>query len=231
LVSIEAFIDLAWAGSSGAARGDKMLQHTNVENAVKNVKLAAALGASLYLGVGTITEVTALAEDASAGPATTYGLSKHLAHQETKKAAKELGIDHIWARLGNTYSEEDTSGRFLDATLRKLAADEDVELLTGNQPFDFIHLTDAVRAIHLLSFAGVSGETYYVGNGDVATIEDFVLVAGNILNSKSHIKSHFVDKLGLTAEDLSNEAIVELGYNQDVSFIQGVKLWKEYNRS
>jgi UDP-glucose 4-epimerase len=224
---IDVLIDLAWAGSMGPERGDKEIQNKNLVNALHNVNLAHELDALLYLGVGTITELTALADDAPEGPATTYGLSKNLAHQETKKRAGELGVEHIWIRLGNTYSEDDTSGRFLNSTLGKLAANEEVELLTGNQPFDFIHITDAVRAIHLVSFAGENGEVYYVGNGDVATIEDFTSVAANVIGSTSPVKAHHVEKLGLTPEDLSNEPLKELGYSQSVSFIEGVKLWRD----
>lgn len=228
---IDVFIDLAWSGSMGPERGDKVLQNKNVENAIGNVDLASALNAKLYLGVGTITELTALAPDAPEGPATTYGLSKNLAHQETKKRAQDLELEHIWIRLGNTYSEYDTSGRFLNSTLSKLARHEPVKLMTGNQPFDFIHLSDTVLAIIEVAIAGENGEVYYVGNGDVATIEDFVSVAANILNSHSEIESKYVTKLGLTEDDLVNDGIVSIGYQQQVSFIEGVRRWKAANVS
>lgn len=228
---IDALIDLAWAGSMGAARGDKDLQRLNVQNALKNVDLAASLNSIVYIGVGTITELTALAADAVEGPATTYGLAKNLAHQETKKRATDLELEHIWIRLGNTYSEDDASGRFLNSTLEKLGNNEEVTLMTGNQPFDFIHLSDAVRAILQVAVNGENGETYYVGNGDVATIEEFVAVAYATLGSYSKVNSTHVETLGLTAEDLSNESLRDLGYDQRISFIEGVRLWRDENIS
>ena len=222
-------IDLAWAGSTGAERGDKKLQMKNVENVLSSVDLLARLGGLLYIGTGTITELTALSDGAPDGPAKSYGLSKNLAHQETKKKAAELGLEHIWMRLGNSYSEDDTSGRFLNSTLDKLAKDEPVTLMTGNQPFDFIHLSDAVRAISLVALFGEDEKSYYIGNGDVATIEDFVSVAVNVLHSRSKIQSIHVDKLGLTEDDLSNDALKSIGYSQRISFIEGVRLWRDYN--
>ena len=226
---VDVVVDLAWAGSMGSDRGDKHIQAQNVEAAVHTTDLAAELDAKLYVGVGTITELTALAPDAPEGPATVYGLAKHLAHQETKKHAVDHEIDHIWVRLGNTYSEHDTSGRFLNSTLGKLAKNEPVTLLTGNQPFDFIHLSDAVRAVHRVIVSGRANEIYYVGNGDVATIEDFVSVAINTLGSTSEVDSHHVEKIGLTPADLDNESLQAIGYTQTVSFIDGVQRWKHTN--
>lgn len=226
---ISTLIDLAWAGSMGPERGDKEIQQQNISNALGNVDLLALLEGKLYLGIGTITELTALAPHAVEGPATSYGLSKNLAHQETKKRAAELGLEHIWVRLGNTYSEYDTSGRFLNATLAKLAGNQAVDLMTGNQPFDFIHLSDAVRAISLIAVLGSNEENYYVGNGDVATIESFTEVAANVLQSDSAVNSTHVAKLGLTEDDFNNDAIKAIGYTQSVSFIEGVKLWRDAN--
>lgn len=225
---IDAFIDLAWAGSMGPARGDSAIQQQNIANCLRNVDIAHELGATLYLGAGTITEVTALAPDAPAGPATTYGLSKNLAHMETKKRAQDLGIEHIWVRLGNTYSEHDTSNRFLNSTFRKLGEDEDVELLTGNQPFDFIHLTDAVKAIALIGAAGESGETYYVGNGEVKTIREFVEIARELFGSTSTIVAHEAE-INLTPDDLMNTPLVELGYTPLIDFETGVRIWRDTN--
>lgn len=226
---VQVVVDLAWAGSAGPARGDKKIQSINVENAVHMVDLAAELGANIYVGAGTITELTALSPDAPEGPATVYGLAKHLAHQETKKHAADHEIEHIWLRLGNTYSEHDTSGRFLNSTLHRLSHDEAVTLLTGNQPFDFIHLTDAVKAIYRVIEAGVSNEVYYIGNGEVETIEEFVTVAINELKSTSEVDSHHVDKIGLTPDDLDNSAIRLLGYEPKVSFVDGVRKWARAN--
>lgn len=227
---IDILIDLAWRGSRGDDRMNKPLQNQNIESAISHVELASELGADRYMGVGTITELAALAAEKAKGPATAYGLSKNLAHLETKKRANDLGIEHVWARLANVYSEYDTSGRFFETTLRNLLAEKPIELKTGKQPYDFIHASDAARALSLIAMIGEANSVYYVGNGDVATLEDHVSFAREIVKSNSLILS--VDSLPvLTRNDLKNDELVDLGYKRTVDFQRGVELWLEANIS
>lgn len=226
---IDTLVDLAWAGSMGPARGDNELQRNNITNAVLSLELGAQLGVKLYLGAGTITELTSHSLGAIQSDAVTYGTAKHLARLETKKRAQELEVKHIWLRLGNTYSENDSSGRFLNSTLSKLLQGEEISLMTGNQPFDFIHLSDAVNAISTVIKNGEASEIYYIGNGEVKTIEDFVAVASKVIGSHSQVASTHVENLSLSEADLSNDPLRALGYRQLVSFEAGVKLWKNAN--
>ncbi len=226
---VDVLVDLAWEGSMGAARGDKALQHANVTRYIDNVDLAALVGATHYIGVGTITELSATASDAPVNDATIYGLAKHLAHHETAKRAHDLGLSYNWLRLGNVYSEHDTSPRFLNSTLHNLAVDNDVSLMTGNQPFDFIHLSDAVAAIALVvNSEPALDDVIYVGNGDVRTIREFVQIASDVMGSKSEVTSATAPE-NLTKEQLTPTVLLEAGFRPEVSFKAGVKLWHETN--
>ena len=154
--------NLAWVGKGGALRADYNVQMNNVKVALDNYREAQRLGCSRYICTGTVGEnMVKLPEcEKIKSQNFIYAISKNYLHA----VLNSIGTDAcrvIWATLGNLYGGTDSGGNIIDYTLRTILAGKVAEFGPAEQPYDFIHVDDAVRALVLLGVsAGVAGDAF-----------------------------------------------------------------------
>lgn len=221
------FYNLAWVGKGGALRADYNVQMNNVKVALDNYREAQRLHCSRFICTGTIGEnMVRLPEcEKIKSQNFIYAISKNYLHA----VLNSIGTDEcrvIWATLGNLYGGADAGGNIIDYTLRTVLSGKVAAFGPAEQPYDFIHVDDAVRALVLLGMSdGVKGDSFYVGNGVPKPLKDYLLVVGEIAGKSEliGIGKRPDDGTRYRAEWFSIDALaVETGFAPKIAFEDGV---------
>lgn len=222
---IDAFYHLAWNGARGPARADYALQIENVKMALDYHAQACTLGAKRFVCAGTIGEL--MAED----PECSGIQSQNFVYVNAKSFLRRLlairetpACKVVWARLGNLYGG-DLHGNLVDFAVEKLMKGERADFGPAAQPYDFVHVEDAIRGLVLLGTSATDVQSaYYVGSGRCDVLADWLREIGRVAGKPDLIG------IGLRPDDgtryrrewFSIEPLRTLGYEPQVAFADGV---------
>ena len=115
---VDAFYHLAWSGITGKERENCDEQLKSIKWTIKAIEAADKLGCKKFIGVGTLAEIDAYnycsLDGATPNLVSCYGTAKIAAHFMSKAIGNNVGIEHLWAYVGNTYGEKDKSSNFIN---------------------------------------------------------------------------------------------------------------------
>jgi nucleoside-diphosphate-sugar epimerase len=107
-----------------------------------------------------------------------YSHLKYLSHALTKSMATELNVDYIWGRITNSYGPGENSKRLICSTMKTIANGQTPSFSSGNQLYDFIHISDLVKAFIAIGRKGISNSDYVLGSGSPRLLKEYL----NIVN-------------------------------------------------
>lgn len=231
----DTFVHFAWAGSAGPARADYDLQMQNVRNTVDCLRASKELGCSRFVGAGSIMEYevegSVHGQGATPSPANIYSLAKFLAHGMCKVVAAQIGLELVWPVITNAYGIGELSPRFVNTTLRKIIAGEQLEFTSGTQNYDFVYVSDVARAFFLAAEKGRPFCEYVIGSGNARPLREFIL---EMLSSCAPgTDPHFGDVpysgavLPLSVYD-SSPLLDDCGFRAGISFAEGTKMTMDW---
>lgn len=221
--------NLAWVGKGGALRADYNVQMNNVKVALDNYNEAKRLKCKRYICTGTIGENMLKLPDCAKIKSQNfiYALSKSYLHSIFDSIGDVEGCKVIWATLGNLYGGSDAGGNIIDYTLRTILAGKEAAFGPAAQPYDFIHVDDAVEALKLLGTSeGVKSDEFYIGNGSPKKLGEYLLEVGRVagLEHLIGIGKRPDDGTRYKEEWFSTAALCgETGFAPKISFEEGVK--------
>lgn len=230
----EIFFHLAWNGTAGMERADSQLQLRNVQAACEAVRLAEMLGCERFVNAGSIMEYEVMqyipADAAEPGMGSIYSTAKLAADFMAKTMAVNAEIAYINAVISNIYGAGERSDRFLNTTLRKMLNNEAIKLTHGKQKYDFIYVSDAVKAMALAGKKGSKNASYYIGNDRQYPLKKFVLQMKEVLGSRSELLFGEVPYTGamLTYSEFDTDKVKRLGFEPEVDFAQGIALTRDW---
>jgi len=174
------FFHFAWVATSGNMRGDIDLQLNNVKYSCKLMEYAKKMNCKRYIFAGSIMEYEAMEyiiqDSSTPSPGMVYSTAKLTADFMLKILAGKSNIEYINALISNIYGAGENSLRFVNTILRKMIANEAIELTHCQQMYDFIYVTDAAKAIVEVGLNGRTMNTYYIGNKKQYPLKCFVEV-------------------------------------------------------
>ena len=177
--SYDVFFHFAWAGTSGHDRSNYDMQLRNVFAACESINLAKRLLCRRFLNAGSLMEYDVMKylpqDGAEPTAAYIYGISKMTADFMLKTLAVREGIEYINVIISNIYGVGENSARFLNQLLRKLICNERMSLTSGEQLYDFIYVTDAVKGIVYAAQKGKNNSVYYIGNRKPQPLKEYIL--------------------------------------------------------
>ncbi len=112
-------------------------------------------------------------------PGTLYGIAKHALHQVLAPFAQGAGIALIWARLFHLYGPHDAPARLVPGILRALHDGTRVATGPGEVVRDFMHVSDAGRALASLLASGPAGACN-VASGAPVTVGALAALAARL---------------------------------------------------
>jgi nucleoside-diphosphate-sugar epimerase len=193
----DVFIHLAWAGTTHEDRNNPSIHEENVRLSLECVKLAKQMGCQLYVDAGSQAEYGIvpgiLTENTPCNPVTAYGKGKLKMYKETCVLTEQLGLKYIHLRILSVYGENDHEETLIKTALKKLNANELIEMRSGGQKWNYIYVKDAVRQIAvLLSHAygddALKNEIYNIASNDTRNLQDFVMAMKEVCGSQSELK-------------------------------------------
>lgn len=175
----DAFLHLAWMGTTGSDRNDARLQGENVEYTMAAVRLAHRLGCKIFMGAGSQAEYGRvegyLNSQTPASPENEYGKAKLLTGNRSRDLCTELGFSHIWLRVLSIYGPFDNENSMVSSAIRGFLNGEETAFTPGEQKWDYLFSYDAAEIILRLLSGGKSGKIYCVGSGKQRLLKEYIL--------------------------------------------------------
>lgn len=229
------FYHLGWYGTSGEERADINGQLGNIKNTCDAVRLAVHLGCTSFVNAGSIMEyeVTKLMTSGNYVPAISsiYSTAKLSADYMGRAVANSLGIKYINVVISNIYGVGEKSARFLNTTIRKMLRNEIIPLTHGNQLYDFVYITDAVKMICIAGMRGNNNESYYIGNSSQKPLKDYLYEMKDVLKSKSELRFGAIplDIPSITYKEFDTHKMEgEFGIKPEINFETGILQMKDW---
>lgn len=228
--NIDACFYLAWQGSFGEERACYEMQMKNIMYGLRTVDAIAKMGIKRFIGAGTLAEKDVLnyhaLDGATPNAVSFYGIAKMTAHFMTKVECTQLGIEHVWCYLTNTYAVGSTTNNFVLMASRLMLSGERASFTSGEQIYDFMYVTDTVRAIFYAADKGKANTAYYLGSNKPRKLKEYIRIIRDTINPS--IKLYLGDipfngsPLPLEAYD-SQKLAKDTGFMPEIEFEKGIQ--------
>lgn len=228
------FFHLAWDGVSGQSRNDFDTQITNVYATLEAIRSAKKMKCSKFIGMGSICEIECLKDiecNHESKSSNYYKVAKLAAGYFGKVEARRLEMDFIWPRLINAYGPNDSPSRLITNTINKILDGISPQFTKGDQLYNFIYATDAVRALRLIAEKGSSNHQYIIGTKDIRPLRDYLNQVGKITDPTVSLKFDestasvaYLEENDLISYDLFDS----LGFSPLITFENGIQSTLEW---
>lgn len=182
---VDVFYHFAWAGTSGALRGDVDVQLANVKASCEAVEACETIGCRRFVFAGSVMEyeiASYMQTEKIPARNTLYCTAKLSADYMARTVANSCGIEYIRAIISNAYGPGEYSERLINTSIRKMLKGEYCVFSAGEQLYDFIYIDDAVRAFIEIGKQGINNRTYYIGNSSPRKLKDFLYQLRDSIN-------------------------------------------------
>ena len=230
---IDVMYHLAWAGTSGPARGDSDLQTDNIRFTCDTVRACKEMGCSRLVFAASLMEYETEAimqTQLTPGVNSLYCTAKIAGDYMARAIAGGLGIEYIRAVISNIYGVGEKSARLVNTSIRKLLNGEHCAFSPGDQLYDFIYVTDAARMFAALGDKGKSNKTYYIGDSPRPLKESLIELRDTVAPDAELGLGEFpFDGVSLSYTEFDKNAVYEdTGIKAEVSFAEGVRKTAEW---
>ncbi len=185
-------IHAGWTGVGGSERNREWQVSRNVLVALELTSLASECGAGHFIGLGSQAEygqcAGRIAEERALNPTTLYGAAKVAAAVVTRTAAELCGLQHSWLRVFSTYGAGADPAWVLPMAAAAMVRGAAPALTPCEQRWEFLHVSDAARAIHAVAQQKAGG-TFNLGSGDARVLRDVILGLRDRIDAS--IEPHF----------------------------------------
>ncbi len=229
---IDAIFHLAWQGVSDNEDKNYHVQLDNIRCTLELIEAAHTMQIKRFLFAGSIHEYEVQIEmkkrERSENLVNMYKTAKLAAHWMGKVLAGSLGMKFLCPIIINAYGEGEKSTRLINTFVRKMINGESMALTNGRQLYDFVYVSDVVKAIYLVAEKGIDGKDYIIGSGTPKPLKEYLSEAAEIVRPGSSIDLFF-GKLPSKAIHLPMETfdmtdlMQDTGYVPDIEFGVGIE--------
>lgn len=173
-------------------------------------------------------------ESAPLEPFSMYGATKVAAWTLLKSLADSGTTEFVWARLFAAYGPGENIGRFLPLVTTRLLDRQDVQITSGTQIRDYLHVDDVVSALTLLMTApGLAGRAVNVCSGEPISIAEMAeLVCRAAAAPQGLLDLGAVPRRSEEPEHLVGDCSLlgSLGWSRERSIVAGIEATVEWYR-
>ena len=227
----DTFFHIAWNGTRVPERDDFELQNKNYENCLEAYDVSKKIGCKTFISTGSQAEygscVGDIDETYPTNPVTEYGKAKLKAYETIKSMASLDGMKFGWIRIFSSYGPSDYSNSLISMCIKKMLKNEDIELTSGEQNWNYVYVEDVVNIlIELMINDNYSNDVFNVCSNDTRPLKEYVIELKNILASDSKLlfgKKQYNKSEGIVSFSPINEKTKRiLGYDEYSSFKDGI---------
>ncbi|MDD5772144.1 MAG: NAD(P)-dependent oxidoreductase [bacterium] len=223
--NIDVFYHLAWEGE----RNDYAAQSKNITNSIKAMETAKKVGAYNFIVTGSQAEYGSqnfiATEESTPKPDTAYGICKLSTFNILCVLAEKININLIWARLFSVYGLYDHPNKLIPYILNCFKKNISPELTKAEQYWDFLHATDAAKALYSISKIK-SVNIYNIAYGSGKPLKEYIVEARNLCNPNVTLKFGTVPENIKKAVSLRadiNKIKKDTQWEPKISFAEGIK--------
>ena len=104
-----------------------------------------------------------------------YGKAKYCFYQYAKRKGRELGIEYIHLRIFSVYGPGDHPWTLVNRCLEAFRSGKDLELSECTQPWNFLYITDAAKAIAAVAKCDCRGlEVFNIAGEETKPLMEYV---------------------------------------------------------
>lgn len=190
----DVFFHLAWGGTGHDGRNNKELQEQNIQYSMDALTVANQLGCQLFVEAGSQAEYglvkETIKEETPCHPENEYGKAKLKFGELAEEYCARNGMKFIHLRIVSIFGETDHPGTLVMSCIRKMLNNEDVELSSCQQLWNFVDIEDAVNQIYLLCQHAINSENftseiYLIASRDTRKLRSFVEEMRILTHTKS----------------------------------------------
>lgn len=215
----DVWVHLAWEGTTHDRRDDTDVQQANVINTIGAMYGASKMGCRLFVGAGSQAEYGSVAntitELTPCHPFTAYGRAKLEAGRRLALLAPQLAMKYLHLRIFSLIGEGDHPWTLVMSGLRRMLANEPVDLSLCRQQWNFLDVGDAARQVAALCDYAVRStdfttDVYHIAAGDSRPLHYFVERMKLLTDSASQLNYGAVKPANIVAlmPDVSKTATV-----------------------
>lgn len=231
----DVFYNLGWAGVSPEKKDDVQMQLSNITMTLNALEICHDLQCGLFVSTGTVAEYAMTTDvmdlKAKQQPNDMYGAAKVSTHYFLEVRARKLKQPFIWCVIPSTFGERRTDNNIITYTIKSLLNDEVPQYGKLEQLWDFLYVSDVVRALRLVGEKGTPGKVYGIGSGQYKPLKDYIVAIRDVINPKL--------KLGIGMRQSESEKafsscvniydlVRDTGFTPSVSFEEGIKRTIDY---
>ncbi len=225
------WLHLGWDGSGSDNRKLVDIQSMNAVYALDALEAAAAVHCKRFLFCGSQAEYgvrnTTMCETDELHPLSEYGKAKAKVGQLASARAKELGISYIHTRVFSVYGPGDHPWSLVASAIRTFQGGGVMELGACTQLWNYLYITDAIRALLLLLTGDAPAGVYNVAGEDTRPLREYIETIHALCGGQGECQ---YGKRPPNAEGVTSLApdITKLkeatGFHQEISFEQGIQM-------
>lgn len=180
----------AWQGVNGEDKRNIDIQITNIQMAMKYIRLAKNINCAKILIAGTVAEnaIESIANVTTVGAAMFYAGAKNSTRMLAEVYGKSLGISVVWMQIANVYGADNNTGNLISYTLKQLDKNQYADFGPAKQPYDFIHIDDLTEAMYRLGIMKTTRNFYYIGSGKPRILQEYLKYIGETYGKPELIK-------------------------------------------
>ena len=225
------FFHLAWNGSSGTAREDFDIQHSNIAFTANAIRVAKSCGCKKVIGAGSqaeygVVDGAAFEEKTVPCPFMMYGSAKVAACQMGTVLAKQLQIGFVWPRIYSVYGVGENPGTLVNYVLDALRKGEVPELSSCENMWNFLYVSDCARALRILAENENAQGIYHVASKDTRLLKEYVIEMRDLIAPDVDlgfgVKQADPKRTFQLQPDVGK--LDHIGFRAEISFEEGIKM-------
>lgn len=227
------FINLAWAGTVHGERNDTDIQNKNVENTFRAISVAKELKCKLFVESGSQAEygyIPGLIKETSVcNPVSEYGKAKLRVCSEGGKLCEQAGLKYLHLRIFSVFGENDHPWTLISSVLHKMMKNEDINLTSGLQSWNYLYVQDAAQQIYLLCQYVLQqdkyvSEIFHIASDDTRPLKSFIMEMYALTGSKSVLNYGGIQPASsVSLNPCMNKTREAIGFIADYNFGAAIK--------
>lgn len=183
----EVLFHVGWSSDFSTPRFNLEGQLQNVVYGEKALNLAHRCGCHTFLSIGSQAECGrvngCITPDTPSHPENAYAIAKTVTNAKLQNRCDAFGIKFCWPRLLSAYGPYDRPHTLVMQCIRAALMDQDLELTSGAQIWDYVYVDDVARALLCVAERGEHGKKYPIGSGCAQSLRSYIETIAEVVGS------------------------------------------------
>ncbi len=229
---------VAWDGVKSENKNDLKRQMKNIQLAIDVMNLAKKIECNKLVATGTVAEYVFSQEVLNVNEKQTpndyYGAAKVSTHYFLDVHSRQIDQPYIWAVIPSTFGERRDDNNIITYTIRTLLKGEIPVYGKLTQMWDFLYVSEVVRALRLVAEKGTTGVTYGIGSGLYRPLRDYICEIRDMIDPSLSLNigaNREMSEKTLNSCVNNYRLIADTGFSAQISFRDGIARTIEYLRN